>query len=543
MRAHRRCSDESGITIVLVALSLVVLMIFAAFAVDIGGVYAERRQDQTAADVSALAAVQDLQKGEAVLVATAKQYAHDTLGTVLSDADWNSCPSPDGEALPVQASGARCISYSDNRVRVRLPDQFYPTSFGRVAGVSELRHSAFAVAGLESEGFGGVLPFAVTGASSEGGFGCLKSNSNGQASAVCGSSSGNFGYLDFSHYGSATFGTTKSCGSGGTSDRLENNMAMGVDHDLSKVGTVHLTPMVDRDGCPTDIPSPDAADTETGNMSDLVTHGLFFRPTNKGGPIFPDGEPSRLRRQDTDLLSGSGPARIQVHGVSDLDNVGLWRFIPPNYGPGQSTSANIPHSCKRNQFVDSSGNYYADQTSNPNLDSGIASAVQNVSTERDRILALMSRCFTHYRGLNWTGDPVLSLPAPGEAPSGCSGACSDPVFALNSSTTDDPDLYDIQYTPRFGYVPVIADFPSGGSQARTFLRFRAVYIQRLIISTSGSDTVWDPEVAPVPPTTGDYQAVREAMVFVFPDGMLPGGLAGEEAPFEIGVNRFVSLVR
>lgn len=541
----KRLKDDAGVSIIIVALSLIVLMIFAAFAVDVGGVYAERRQDQTAADLAALAAAQDLQKGETTMVATAKQYAHETLGEEIPDGPegWDSCPRPDPAALPVQATNNSCISYSDTRVRVRLPDRYYPATFGGVIGVDDYRHSAFAVAGLEASGFGGVLPFAVTGVSAQGGFGCLKSASNGQASAVCGSTSGNFGYLDFSHYGSTTLGTAQSCAPGDTQSRLEANMAMGVDHDLSKVGTVHLTPVVDTQGCTGQVPTPDAAMTETGNMSHLVTHGLFYRPGNKGGPIFPDGEPSRLRRHDDRLLDGAAPPRITVHTVDDLDNTALWRFIPRNYGPGQATPANIPTSCMRNQFVNASDAYYPNLTDNKNLPPSVAAAINNVSSERDRVLALLARCFAHYRGLSWDGSPILSL-TPAEPPSGCAGACTDPVFAFNSSATDDPDLYDIQYTPRFGYVPVISDFPTGQSQARTFIRFRAVYIQRLVIDRQGSgETVWDPETAPVPPTSSGYQRVREVSVFVFPDGMLPGGLGGEEAPFEIGVNRFVTLVR
>src|SRR5690606_20214517 len=264
---------------------------------------------------------------------------------------WDSCPRPDPAALPVQATNNSCISYSDTRVRVRLPDRFYPATLGGVIGVDDYRHSAFAVAGLEASGFGGVLPFAVTGVSAEGGFGCLKSASNGQASAICGSTSGNFGYLDFSHYGNATLSTGRSCDPGDTKARLESNMAMGVDHDLSKVGTVHLTPVVDAPtGCNGLIPAPDAAQTETGNMSDLVTHGLVYRPDNKGGPIFPDGKPSRLRRHDDRLLNGGAPPRITVHQRDGLDNTALWRFIPPSYGPGQATTANIPTACMRNQF-------------------------------------------------------------------------------------------------------------------------------------------------------------------------------------------------
>jgi hypothetical protein len=132
---------------------------------------------------------------------------------------------------------------------------------------------------------------------------------------------------------------------------------------------------------------------------------------------------------------------------------------------------------------------------------------------------------------------------PSEAPLGCTSSCSDPVFALDSTSGDEPNLPDIQYTPRFGYVPQISGFPSGQSDPVEFQRFRAVFIHRLFIERSGTDTIFDPGVTPTAPTTGSYQRVGEVSVFVFPDGMLPNGLADEQAPFEIGKNRFIRLLR
>jgi Flp pilus assembly protein TadG len=54
-RARTRLSGERGATAVVVALLLVPLLGFAAIAVDIGAVYAERARLQTAADAAALA--------------------------------------------------------------------------------------------------------------------------------------------------------------------------------------------------------------------------------------------------------------------------------------------------------------------------------------------------------------------------------------------------------------------------------------------------------------------------------------------------------
>ncbi len=127
-------------------------------------------------------------------------------------------------------------------------------------------------------------------------------------------------------------------------------------------------------------------------------------------------------------------------------------------------------------------------------------------------------------GQSWNGFPVGSLTVP-EAPTGCGtgNVCSDPVFALNSSIDDEPDLFDIQYTPRFAYVPQIADFPTGTGD-RAFIRFRPIFIQRLLIETSASGTgvIFDPGVTPAPSTTGTFARVGETSSFVFPETHAPG---------------------
>jgi hypothetical protein len=546
MRAHQK--REDGFVIVLFALLLMVLLVFAAFAIDLGALYNERRQDQNAADAGALAAANELDSPVADMVAAAKDYAEDTLEVDLPDSganSWNDCASDPG-ALTTQATGSNCISYTDREVRVRLPDQVYETVFARFGGSDSFTHAAFAIAGMRPAGLAGVLPYAVTGPSADGGFGCLQTNSNGQASSWCGSTSGNFGFLDFSQYGNSLLNTTESCGSGDTHDRMRDNTAMGVDHDLSRENEVYNFHVVDAPtACQAGTPAPNAANTQTGNWSSDITEGLFFRGTSCVPSNFSDGQPSRLLREDGFLFDGGGQQR-QVFCVPGLDDNALWRFIPANYGPNEATPADIPESCKRDQFANSSGGYYATAADNPDLDDGVEAFVESAAganAPRDVILGLLSRCFVHYMGQSWNGFPVGSLSP--EAPTGCSGPCGDPVFAVNSSSSDQPDLYDIQYTPRFAYVPQISGFPSGQSQSRAFIRFRPIFIQRVLIETSGpgSGTIFDPGVTPAPPQNGSYQRVGETSVFVFPETMLPGGLGGEDAPFEIGVNRFVRLIR
>ena len=532
-RAER--GGDKGIALVLTALVLFTLMILSAFVLDLGAVYNQRRQDQSAADSAALAAAAELTNDESDIVDAAKDYAEETLGVTLTATEWNSCAGDSG-SLGTVAAGSNCITYNDRQVRVRVPDQFYETSFGRIAGVDEIRHGAFAIAGLAPAGFGGVLPFGVTGVAGEGGFSCLKSNSNGQASNWCGSVSGDFGFLDFTEFTGRGGNTGESCGSGQFNARVRRNIALGVDHDLSLQGSEHSTLVSDVAACNANPNTrrPDSTISQTGNNSSDITDGLF-----SGTTTFDGGVPSRLRQSSPLLFNGAG-VQTTVRGVSQLDNNPLWRFIPPNYGPGQATTADIPNSCRRNQFVDGSNNY-----TTANLPGGVSSLITALPTQGDRVLALTTRCIRHYRGLTWSGQPGASSLSTPEPSSGCTGPCGDPVFAVNSSTTDDPDLFDIQYTPRFGYVPQIPNFDPPNNANRAFVAFRPIFIQRLVLSTSGGggDVIWDPGVSPAPSPTGTYQDVRESAAFVLPPGMLPGDLDDPDAPFAVGKNRFVSLVR
>ncbi len=63
LRARRRLAGERGATAVLFALLLVPMIGFAAVAVDVGSLYAERARLQVAADAAAMAVAQDCARG------------------------------------------------------------------------------------------------------------------------------------------------------------------------------------------------------------------------------------------------------------------------------------------------------------------------------------------------------------------------------------------------------------------------------------------------------------------------------------------------
>ena len=73
-RARRRLEGERGASAVVLALLLVPMLGFAAIAVDIGALYAERARLQVAADAAAIAVAQDCSRGNCGdMLATAQE--------------------------------------------------------------------------------------------------------------------------------------------------------------------------------------------------------------------------------------------------------------------------------------------------------------------------------------------------------------------------------------------------------------------------------------------------------------------------------------
>jgi uncharacterized membrane protein len=73
MRFGRFCRDRKGAVAMVTALSLLVLVGFAAGAVDFGHAYLKARQLQGIADLAAMAAAGHLDRAEAAANATARE--------------------------------------------------------------------------------------------------------------------------------------------------------------------------------------------------------------------------------------------------------------------------------------------------------------------------------------------------------------------------------------------------------------------------------------------------------------------------------------
>lgn len=329
--------DERGVTLIVVAASLLALLGFAAFAIDISAAKNERRLDQGTADAATLAAGVEIIVGGGTDEAAAevRNYVDTNLGRTLSNQDWDTCLDPD--ALPVSGvSGAAdptqaCISFSrpdadPYTIRVRLPDQATATSFGRALGVTEINTSAFAEVELAGSFPSGAFPSGVFSGASAGDSFCIRTGAS--PSGSCGTSStGDFG--SFQPY---FYGPVSTCTSGNQPAPLAYVIAVGLDHPLGTAASVPGS-RINGDDCPQDPgPAfPNRVNSGSGYTSEVATQGLVTGGTYSG--VSYEG---RLNQQ-----SWSGYGGATVFGEV-IENRPLWTFI--------DTSLALPQSC-----VDASG--------------------------------------------------------------------------------------------------------------------------------------------------------------------------------------------
>lgn len=542
MSVSERGERDGGYALVFIALILATLMGFMALAIDLGGLYNARRQDQSAADAGALAGIQNVSSLPDA-VAKAKEYAAHTLGLTPSEFDWNNCPSvaDDPGRLPLAAPGASCITYnvSATQLRVRVPTQQLKTTFANAIGFSNFGHSASAVAERRNIGFGGVLPFGLPGGS--GGLVCPKTPPAGLSFPPCSgpTSPGAFGFIDIAWW--YAFGSSSpSCQPGGGTGRLADNVAAGADHQISKHPGDPAPEFADAAYCVTKTEVPNALDAGggvSGNMPNQLATGLY-----SADPVR-DGLGGRLTRFDDSMFADATEFWLerQTHTIDDveLDITPLWYFIDPTLPLG------APASCSRDVFVDSSGNPKSDLSGLvPNFASAEDRAVFK-SLVQDRVgdspqlamIALLDRCFTHFKGQSW-GESGWTISPP--EPSTCT-TCVGPIFSSPENETEGP--WDIQFSPRFGYVPEFVTVPDSATD-EPILRFRAIYIQAscLVNSAACADDESVLHAGFADSDSGNLSQSGGFIAWSFADGMLPGTLGDEDAP-NLSPNVMYLLIR
>ncbi len=560
---------ERGTALVVTVAAIAAMLLFASIIVDVGFVMLARRQDQSAADAAALAAVGD-RYSEDAFAATVLEV----LNLNIPDANFelfhlDGCASETLEAQWVEYPSYSCLAHNRqwNEVRVRVPTQVYRTALGKLAGINEIEHTAFAQAGAGKKV--AVFPFAIeAGASS---YECLKSGA-GNTSDCSGSNEGNFGNLNFYHFGDPADGTTTSCNQ--PKDKFMVNVAQGLDHDLQLYDGTAVTAGTELGLCgdSTKAPVPSGAEGGTGNTPQVIAKGIWDIADDGvagNGQPFPDDRPARLLRLGT--LPSFTSYEVDTGYV--IDDTPLWAFINPDLNV---SGADVPRSCWADQFVGGYDFTTAGNGSNnmdtggmnwPDNDYGMTSLPPELATyfippapadptnppisRPNRMIKLIERCFAHYQGVEWD-DSGLFTGNDTHWNTGCAVAgmgCTDPVFSRDSDVND--NIFDIQESPRFGYVPELFPSVALGNSLVRFAAFRAIYLQRMVTGTGygyhdpgmATAPTWGGKGVPPEVYSGTTKKVVAMTAFVFPAGILPNKLADPDAATKLGTNVAVELTR
>ncbi len=384
---------DRGATALLVAISLLVLIGMAAIAIDVTGMgFNERRQDVTAADTGVMAGATGFALGEnnQLIVSKVLELTRANLDTTFTNAEWRaawqSCTDPErvnfdvGTGTPVTfqpmaepaawGSGTLdCISTGSSYLRVRVPNQFIDTSFAKVIGFDTVMTAADAVARIEpGGGFGGILPFGISGGTGVGEI-CLKSSGSGTAFPPClGPTAGGFGEIDSELFGD--FFGTPDCGNPGAPE-LAQNVALGVDHFVA------LWPATDAAANGVTVGSAHPGDGTVGGYQNVgfdrctISGGVVVPTTPPAGHNFPPNtfrvgigfSPAPVEQglisnttflgSKSRLQQGTNPTRDIIKSKTGattvtyrLDNVGPWDYLigtgacaPAAYTPAMTTDA------------------------------------------------------------------------------------------------------------------------------------------------------------------------------------------------------------
>lgn len=345
-------TSDDGASAIVVALCLILLMGMAALAVDLGAAWNERRQDQSAADVGSLAAVQFAKltagtgactglSGPALARCNGAQEAIAVANATLdspSAASWVTATECTGMPVGYTASPiTNCVAFNANlqRAWVRVPTIEVQTTFARVIGSTQINTSADAIAITSLIRPNKLLPFLTPGVSGGGDYECLKTSGNPDW-GVCQDtpSTGNFGSADYFVYGNEIDGSVERC-SGDTNGRLVYNIARGVDHPLSthpsgSGGGIHETT-----SCPVFSAEPNMLTGQPGVGSNLDIGLTQGGTANSVSPY--DGRIEDAAGVNVRGAGGGNPATI-------LDDTPLWDFLLPGACPGTDTPSEM-ESC------------------------------------------------------------------------------------------------------------------------------------------------------------------------------------------------------
>ena len=364
---HRGRGDD-GLAIPIVGISLILLMVMAAFVLDLGLVYTERRDDQNSVDASATSGAVQFLRTQSAQGAVNEILAKmdDDLDRTVSPADWVGCTDPANLTHTAATLGLSpatdCISFSGgfDRIRVRVPEQVIETTFGRVVGINSFTSSAFAEVSTSPAG-GGALPFVVTSLNGAGDQICLRTDGTGgdeppDQPPPPGDPFGTGFQLDpcneanfDTHEGGR--GTIKpyfynGCNKPTGNQSIVDAIMVGMDHQLgvfdpevtlnpgssANALDAHSGARVDGAASCT-VLFPNTVDVDTGLTATLLTCGLLQTPCSSGSGAT-SGKNGRL----SDVGSGASFAGL------DVNDEALWDYFVPALPLGSPASCTVANT-------------------------------------------------------------------------------------------------------------------------------------------------------------------------------------------------------
>lgn len=484
MSVAAKTRADRGAVLPMFAVSLVALMGLSAFAVDLGLLYSERRENQSAVDVGTLGG--GLHYNDGILVAgeEAAEIVRANLSTTYTDAEWSAawanCSDPGALSFTgtVLGTPTACLSMDVfGQFRVVVPNQEIQTVFASAMGIDSMQSSAFAEIEVTIPGVGGILPFAVLGSASTGTSICLRSSASGPATPPCdGSDSGNFGALEVGQWGNPSLNTDGLGCNLNKSDELGINIAIGVDHFIRPWDGADVF-----DDCVAQPFGPNKINTFqgiSGGLIDGMITGLTVVSRTFEGRLTQGG--------------GSTTNFTRQSNVYALDDTPLWEYID------YAKTGWVPPTCERESF---------DTTV---LNSGHAAAEAQIET-----------CLTAY-------------------------AAGSGYIELFDIDANNDGAFDITTSARYGIVPQFLEttFPSGNGFL-TIGGFRAVFISGLyfkcngvgcvVIHTPGS--MAGPVSIPNGSSPLDQVTAYLLPTNALPDELIEHGINGELGLFQMNLSR------
>jgi Flp pilus assembly protein TadG len=444
VRMISRARDEDGAVLVLMSIALTVLLGFSALVVDVGNAYQQRRLAQSSADAAALAAAQELTNlslpasvRAANTVSAAKSYAQRNFATAPSA--WSGCSDPSALAIvpDLSVNNNACISLDTTltQVRVKLPPRTIHNAFAGVLNAPTTSVGASAVALVGSPAGDRILPLGITTAAGTGNL-CIENSGNNTSCAS--RTAGNFGDLKSPRLVRFITSDDKTA--------LFLNLAVGIDHPIQSYGSGAGV-------CDGDLVSPCATtnvgtslianhmNTGTGNNTNPVTEGVVTSGLVDGGTTSFCG---RLERPDfTDAnLNEPRPGNCVDPGeptISVLDTRVNGRHI-----------AYWMTSAARSIFY-------------PGANPGAQPVAPPGTPGPYDIGDVGLRCYLQIYRFNGGND---TYPDPTQCPT-LVGTPVQPIF-------DQGIIND----PRFGWIPVLSSWPSGGSSAVPVVGYWGAFMYR-----------------------------------------------------------------